>query len=91
MREISQRPGQFAIQRAGVKLDLRVDGVSVASSTSNGINIDNVGTVVRIGADGDATASKLNGDIAEMLAVKGALSGSDLANIESTLKAKYGL
>lgn len=87
----NNNPHLFAIQRAGVKLDLRVDGVSVASSTSNGINIDNVGTIARIGADGDASGSRLNGDIAEMLAVKGALSGSDLANIESTLKTKYGL
>jgi len=87
----NNNPHLFAIQRSGVKLDLRVDGVSVASSTSNGINVDNVGTIVRIGAEGDASGSRLNGDIAEMLAVKGALSGPDLANIESSLKTKYGL
>jgi len=87
----NNNPHLFAFQRSGVKLDLRVDGTSVASSTSNGINIDNVGTIARIGADGDATASRLDGDIAEMIAVKGALSGSDLASIESFLKTKYGL
>ena len=87
----NNNPHLFAFQRTGVKLDLRVDGVSVATSTSTGVNIDNVGTIARIGADGDASQNRLNGDIAEMIAVKGVLSGSDLTNIEGTLKAKYGL
>lgn len=84
-------PHLFALQRTGVKLDLRVDGTSVATATSTGGNIDNVGTMARIGADGDASFNRLNGDIAETLAVKGAMSGSDLTNIEATLKTKYGL
>jgi hypothetical protein len=79
----------FAIRRQGAKLDLFVDGTSVASSTSGGIDVSNVGTSIRIGADGDATLVRLDGDIGEMLAVKGALAPSDETGIEGYLKSKW--
>lgn len=89
-------PHAFAMQRVGVELDLRIDGVSVAKSTSSGVDVSNVGGglgagSVLIGADYDGTGLRLNGDIAEILAVKGALGQSDRSGLEIYLKEKYGL
>lgn len=81
----------FAGQRVGTKLDLRVDSASIASSTSSGNDVSNAGNAVRIGADGDAAFYRLNGDISEIIAVKGALSANDQAGIQSYLKTKYAL
>ena len=82
-------PHLFAIRRRGVKLDLLVDGTSVATSTSSGADVSATKTQVRIGADGDANLVRLDGDIGEMLAVKGTLSQSDEAGLVSYLKAKW--
>jgi len=79
----------FAFRRQGVKLDLYVDGTSVASTTSTGIDVSTPGSGVRIGADGDATLVRLDGDIGEVIAVKGTLAGSDQSGIEGYLKAKW--
>jgi hypothetical protein len=46
---------------------------------------------VRIGADGDASTLRLDGDISEEMAVKGTLAASDQAGIEGYLKSKYAL
>ena len=46
---------------------------------------------VLIGADYDATGLRLNGDIAEVLAVKGALGTSERTALEAYLTTKYGL
>ncbi len=35
--------------------------------------------------------SLMNGDIAEMVAVKGSISNGDLSSLESYLKSKYNL
>jgi hypothetical protein len=90
------KPHQFAFQRVGAKLDMRVDGVSVQTSNSTSINVDPNQNFpqVRIGADlfgGQGMFGRLNGDIAEMLAVKGALSSNDQSGLEGYLKSKYGL
>jgi hypothetical protein len=79
----------FAIRRRGAKLDLLVDGVSVATSTSNTVDVTASKSNVRIGADGDANIYRLDGDIGEMLAVKGVLSLSDEQGLMSYLKAKW--
>ena len=81
----------FAGQRIGNKLDLRVDSTSIGNSTSATIDVSNVGTPIRIGADGDASFFRLNGDIAEMIAVKGVISAQDQAGIQAYLKTKYAL
>jgi hypothetical protein len=79
-------------QRTGTTtLALRVNGAETATKTVQTMNVDEVGTGARIGASGDATIARLDGDIAEMIAVKGAISATDLATIESYLAAKYGL
>ena len=79
----------FAIRRRGAKLDLLVDGTSVASSTSNSVDVTAAKTQIRIGADGDANLFRLDGDIGEILAVKGALSQSDEQGLGAYLKAKW--
>jgi hypothetical protein len=82
----------FAVQRVGAKLDLRVDGASVASASSSSDNdLSTVGTGVRIGADVSAQGIRFDGDIAEMIAVKGTLATTDRASLESYAKTKWGL
>jgi hypothetical protein len=82
----------YAYRRVGNSIELRVNGSPAATQMMNGNpNVDATGTVVRIGADFDATTNRLNGDIAEMIAVKGSISAQDLTGIEAYLKSKYGL
>lgn len=84
-------PHAFAMQRVGTTLDLRIDATSVGTSVSSGLDISNAGSSVRIGADGNGAGLRLDGDIAEVLAVKGVLLMSDRAGLESYVKTKYGL
>jgi hypothetical protein len=79
----------LAIRRRGAKLDLLVDGASVATSNSNTVDVTALKSNVRIGADGDANVYRLDGDIGEMLAVKGVLSQSDEQGLTAYLKAKW--
>ena len=82
-------PHLFAIRRRGATLDLLVDGASVATSTSNTVDVTAAKSNVRIGADGDANMFRLDGDIGEILAVKGALSSTDEQGLDAYLKAKW--
>ncbi len=79
----------FSIRRQSSKMDLYVDGTSVVNSTSTGHDVSNSSTPIRIGADGDANLVRLDGDIGEMIAVKGVLSSSDQAGIQAYLKGKW--
>jgi len=79
----------FAIRRRGAAIDLLVDGASVANATSNTVDVSAVKSNVRIGADGDANFYRLDGDIGEILAVKGTLSSTDEAGLTSYLKTKW--
>jgi hypothetical protein len=45
----------------------------------------------RIGADGDASYRRLNGDIAEVVACKGPISMQDLSSLDAYFKSKYNL
>ncbi len=80
----------YALQRASGTETLRVNGTQVASGSSS-VDVSESGVEVDIGFMASASAAALDGDIAEVLAVKGTLSSSDLANIESYLASKYGL
>lgn len=79
----------FAIRRQGTAIDLFVDGASVANATSGNVDVSGATVPIRLGADGDANLVRLDGDIGEILAVKGALSSSDQSGIESYLKSKW--
>lgn len=83
-------PHLFVMRRQGQALELFVDGTSVNSvkSTTNA-DISNASTALRIGADGDANVTRLDGDIGEIYAVKGVVSSSDQQNIASYLKKKW--
>ncbi len=83
-------PHLFVMRRQGQTLDLFVDGTSVNSvnSTTNA-DVSNSGSALRIGADGDANVTRLDGDIGEIYAVKGSVSSSDQQNIVSYLKKKW--
>lgn len=84
-------PHAFAMQRASAKLDIRVDGTSIATANSSGFDVSNSGTPVRFGADANGQALRLDGDVAEMIAVKGSLSQNDRTSLEAWLKSKYAL
>jgi hypothetical protein len=81
----------FAMQRVGLTLDLRVDGASVGTSTSDGIDVSTPGTPVSIGGTTNGQGIRLDGDIAEILAVKGTLAASNRTGIESYVRTKYAL
>jgi hypothetical protein len=83
-------PHLFVLRRRATKIDLFVDNANVGSSTTTNPDVSNAMIPVRIGADGDANLARLDGDIGEMLAVKGALSLSDEANLVLYLRTKWG-
>jgi len=55
------------------------------------IDVSAAGVNVYVGADDTDTIARLDGDIAEIVAVRGPTSAQDLVTIESSLEAKYGL
>ena len=81
----------FAVQRAGLGLDLRVDGVSVGTSTSDNPDVSAVGTNVQLGAYDSGIGLRLDGDIAEVLAVSGTLSPQSRTLLEGYELSKYAL
>lgn len=85
-------PRNYAFRRRGTTLDLSVGGASVASRTEVGnIDVSAAFINVYVGSNDTATKFRLDGDIAELIAVKGTTSASDLAAIEAYLKGKYNL
>jgi hypothetical protein len=86
----NNNPHVFGLRRQGTKIDLFVDGSSVASATTTtNVDVSNAGVAIRIGADGDANLLRLDGDIGEVYAVAGALSASDQTSIQAYLKNKW--
>jgi hypothetical protein len=80
----------YAVQRAGGTETLRVNASQVATGSS-AIDVTESAKPVTIGALTTQPEAALDGDIAEMIVVKGTLSSSDLSNIESYLQSKYNL
>jgi hypothetical protein len=80
-------PHVFAMQRSGTSLSVRLDGAAVGTSTVAAIDLGNNGG--RLGGCENSTKQRLDGDISEVIAVKGTVSAGDLATIESYLKARY--
>jgi hypothetical protein len=83
------KPHVIALRRQGNTLDLRVDGAVAA--TTNNVDTLNVDTqsAVQIGALFGGTAFRLDGEIAEVIAVVGEGSTSHLDQLETYLRAKY--
>jgi hypothetical protein len=76
--------------RYGNALWVRADGTSVQTTSASGTDVSTTGSAVYIGARNNNT-QMLKGDIAEILAVKGTVTATDISNIETYLKTKYGL
>lgn len=88
----------IGLRRTGSILELRASGAAVGSSTYTKMSIDvsAPGIPLNIGATGgqgypEASLSRLDGDICEVIAVKGSISANDLSGIEKYLAAKYKL
>ena len=82
------------MRRAGSDLQLHISGTMVSdypdSSIPDEAGFNAVGQPAFVGGRPDGI-QQLNGDIAEIIAVKGTVSESELAQIQAYLKAKYGL
>ena len=83
----------FVVHRGGTTLDLRHNGAADGTKAVTAIDVNAPSIDVTIGANqgGNGATNRLTGDIAEMIAVKGAISSGDLTGIEGYLKAKYAL
>jgi hypothetical protein len=82
----------YATQRTGTTMTVRVNGVVGGTNAPMGtVDVSQPNVPVQIGAMADASFARMNGDICEVIAVKGSVSAGDLSNIEAYLKAKYGL
>lgn len=82
----------FVARRVGALLELRHNGLADGARTAPVVDLSAVGSNVTVGATLERIDStRLNGDIAEIVAVKGPLSDAALAELEAHLKAKYAL
>jgi hypothetical protein len=92
----------FGMSRHGSSLALRIDGAIDSQIDFNAdggddaaasINCSAIGRDVTLGAEVKGTDAlfDLGADIAEMIAVKGAISTQDLAAVETYLKSKYAI
>jgi hypothetical protein len=72
-------------------LEIRVDGATAGSQTGSiyGTDVSAAGNPLTIG--GTPAAQDIVGDIAEVIAIKGAVADTDIDALEGYLKAKYGL
>jgi hypothetical protein len=83
----------YTARRAGDKLEVRINGIMQGTATTTANNVSAAGRPLFIGGQpGTTTVTQaLDGDIAEIVAVRGALSAAELTQLESYLKAKYAL
>jgi hypothetical protein len=84
--------GMFRViagNRTGTKISIRVNG-ELAGTSSSDWNVDSVGQPAAIGATAGG-GYPVDGDIAEVIVIKGGLPAMDLAVLETYLKDKYGL
>jgi len=90
----------MAMQRVGSVLSIRVNGQMTDTKTFSSV-LDVTGPLVDGGDAGDgilvtigaaySDVSRLDGDIAEVIAVRGTISATDLGGIEGYLMSKYAL
>lgn len=80
----------YAFRRVGSNLELRANGAQILSQAQSGnVDVSASGTGVIIGDYNQQLP--LDGDIAEIVAVKGSISAQDLTALEAYFKAKYNL
>jgi hypothetical protein len=81
----------LGVRRTATAIDLRADGLSAGRlPVVSAVNVDAVGRNGYIGAHGIADGLfQFEGEIAAIIAVRGALSDADLARLEDYLLTKY--
>jgi len=87
-------PRVFGARRfGGTNIQVRINGALAGEKVINAVNVDTSGTFLFIGGQEKPTGviQMLKGDIAELVAVGGPVTTSQLADLESYLKTKYGL
>jgi hypothetical protein len=88
-------PHLFGVRRFGTTLEVRADGTSEGeTSAAPPIDVSAPGMPAIIGQNGyvpNPGSEALQGDIAEVVAVRGTVSDSDLRSLECHLMLKYGL
>jgi hypothetical protein len=80
----------YAFRRVGQSLEIRVNGAQVTSKNQSS-NIDVSASGINVAIGQYMNGGIMDGDIAEMVGVKGSISNSDLAIVEAYLKSKYNL
>ena len=83
------------VRKVGNKLELRIGGVAVVVNPDvSGYDVtaaNAAGTPSYVGGRDGANFQNLEGDVAEMLGIKGTVTDFEQTDIEAYLKAKYGL
>ena len=82
-------PRLYGVRRVGSTLELRVQGVAVATLPGATVDVSALGGALTFGLLNDVGG--LDGSVAEIVAVKGPITAPDLAKLEGHLGAKYGL
>lgn len=84
-------------RRVGAGLEVRAGGVPVGTNSYKFLtDVSAPGIPLNIGATGgqgypEGGLWRMNGDVCEVIAIKGSVSAGNLSAIETYLKAKYGL
>jgi hypothetical protein len=76
---------------ATATLDLRVNGADAGSISGPGAALDVSAAGQPLVLGGSAKAQGMVGDLAEVVAIKGAVSDADIDALEAYFRAKYGL
>ena len=83
----------FVMRRAGTTLTLRIDAETIGwAAEAPSVNVDAPGRALMIGDQGyDPGTQPLDGDVAELIAVRGPVRDQQLMELEAGLMLKYGL
>jgi hypothetical protein len=85
------QPLFLTMHRSGATLDLRVNGADAGSVTGPGAALDVSAAGQPLYLGGSPKAQGMVGDLAEVVAIKGAVSDADIGALEAYFRAKYGL
>jgi hypothetical protein len=91
---LNDAPHLFGSRRSGGMLEVRVDGAPSGVAVGSSLDVSAPAMPVSIGQQGyneKPGFQALQGDIAEEVAVEGALSDADLNTLECYLLGKYGI
>jgi hypothetical protein len=84
-------PFYVVVHRLGSNLSIRVNGCLLVNGAGVGYTVDVSAAGYALVIGGSDIQQDIVGDIAEVVAVKGATSASDIGNLEAYFKTKYGL